>query len=609
MSVDKRVFLSQPQPVKRAPRSRCGSRPAISRSSGTPAARCATTGTSRRSRWSARAGSACASPTGARSSTRSPAGGARRSATATRACAAALRDQQEAFEHVITANTTSAPLVRLCERLLAAANGAPAGGLGRRRAARSPARPLRQGVPGRQRLDRGRDRAEDGAAGAGAARAARRARASRRCENGYHGETVARSRSAISSSTRRPTGRSASRSQRLARAPLPQRPARSALARRRGEAWPAIEAALDAAGATTLAAIVYEPVLQAAGGMLLLQPRSAAPAARLGRRARRLPDRRRDRRRDGAPAARCWPATSPTGAGARLDGRAARLRGAVEGADRRRAAAVGGADHRRDLRAVRRRLRRRGAPSCTRTRTPATRSASRSPTRCSTSSPTTTCSGAWRRRARGCARRWRRVAATRPYLRDRARLRHGGRRRHPRRATAAPLDPARRTGYAGLPRGGPARRAAAAARRHDVPLPAADDDAAEIDEMAAILGDSLDAVAGASGLDAEGLPHPEPLRQTGEGRESGPLASWATRGEGRALRAAASARSRNRRGAGRRTLSVLLALWCASFAIGIAAAVLAGASPAAGVATGGALASAGPLVARRAAAGASREAG
>src|SRR5499427_4651715 len=38
---------------------------------------------------------------------------------------AALRAQQDAFEHVITANTTSAPLVRLCERLLAAANGLP----------------------------------------------------------------------------------------------------------------------------------------------------------------------------------------------------------------------------------------------------------------------------------------------------------------------------------------------------------------------------------------------------------------------------------------------------------------------------------------------------
>src|SRR4029453_14567412 len=39
--------------------------------------------------------------------------------------APALRAQQDAFEHVITANTTSAPLVSLCERLLAAANGLP----------------------------------------------------------------------------------------------------------------------------------------------------------------------------------------------------------------------------------------------------------------------------------------------------------------------------------------------------------------------------------------------------------------------------------------------------------------------------------------------------
>ena len=43
----------------------------------------------------------------------------------------ALREQAAAFEHVITANTTSAPLVRLCERLLAAANGAPAAAWGR----------------------------------------------------------------------------------------------------------------------------------------------------------------------------------------------------------------------------------------------------------------------------------------------------------------------------------------------------------------------------------------------------------------------------------------------------------------------------------------------
>src|SRR5436853_5980177 len=44
--------------------------------------------------------------------------------------AAALRAQLAAFEHVITANTTSASLVTLCERLLAAANGLPASAWG-----------------------------------------------------------------------------------------------------------------------------------------------------------------------------------------------------------------------------------------------------------------------------------------------------------------------------------------------------------------------------------------------------------------------------------------------------------------------------------------------
>ena len=36
---------------------------------------------------------------------------------------AALSTQAAAFEHVILANTTNAPVVRLCERLLAAGNG------------------------------------------------------------------------------------------------------------------------------------------------------------------------------------------------------------------------------------------------------------------------------------------------------------------------------------------------------------------------------------------------------------------------------------------------------------------------------------------------------
>jgi len=38
---------------------------------------------------------------------------------------ARIQDQLERFEHVIAANTTNAPLVELCERLLRLANGAP----------------------------------------------------------------------------------------------------------------------------------------------------------------------------------------------------------------------------------------------------------------------------------------------------------------------------------------------------------------------------------------------------------------------------------------------------------------------------------------------------
>ena len=100
-----------------------------------------------------------------------------------------------------------------------------------------------------------------------------------------------------------------------------------------GAEWPAIEAALDAQ-ADTLAAIVYEPVLQAAGGMLFFSPDLLRRLRALGRRARRLSDRRRDRRRDGA-AGRDARQPPRRRAGPDLDRRAARLRGAVEGADRR----------------------------------------------------------------------------------------------------------------------------------------------------------------------------------------------------------------------------------------------------------------------------------
>ena len=212
--------------------------------------------------------------------------------------AAALRAQQDAFEHVITANTTSAPLVRFCERLLAAANGLPPAAWGPAAPPGRRAGSLRQGVPGRQRIDRRRDRAEDGAAGAGAARGAAAHALRRARERATTARRRARSRSAISICTRRRIDRCASRRGRLTGLPYRSGPADPAWLDA-GAEWPAIEAALDAqaddAGRDRLRT-------GAAGGgrHAVLQPRSAAPVARLGRRARRLSDRRRDRRRDGA---------------------------------------------------------------------------------------------------------------------------------------------------------------------------------------------------------------------------------------------------------------------------------------------------------------------
>src|SRR5450432_426340 len=102
---------------------------------------------------------------------------------------AALGAQAAAFEHVITANTTSAPLVRLCERLLAAANGELA-------AAWGPDAP-----PGRRAGHFGKVFLADNGSTAVeiALKMALQAQAQRghstrtrfsALENGYHGETV-----------------------------------------------------------------------------------------------------------------------------------------------------------------------------------------------------------------------------------------------------------------------------------------------------------------------------------------------------------------------------------------------------------------------------------
>jgi adenosylmethionine-8-amino-7-oxononanoate aminotransferase len=183
--------------------------------------------------------------------------------------AAALRAQQEAFEHVITANTTSAPLVRLCERLLAAANGLPVESWG-------PDAP-----PGRRPGHFGKVFLADNGSTAVeiALKMALQAQAQRGApgrtefaalENGYHGETVGALSVGDLELYAAPYRALCFPVQRLRGLPYRSGP-RDPFWHDAGEAWPALERALDAR-AERLAAIVYEPVLQAAGGMLFFSP-------------------------------------------------------------------------------------------------------------------------------------------------------------------------------------------------------------------------------------------------------------------------------------------------------------------------------------------------
>jgi adenosylmethionine-8-amino-7-oxononanoate aminotransferase len=183
--------------------------------------------------------------------------------------AAALRAQQEAFEHVITANTTSAHLVRLCERLLAAANGLPPPAWGAAApAGRAP------GHFGKVFLaDNGSTAVEIALKMALQAQAQRGAPGRTRfaaLENGYHGETVGTlsvGDLGLYADPYRALFFPVTRLDRLPYRAGPHDPAWLDA----GAEWPALAAALDAR-ADTLAAIVYEPVLQAAGGMLFFSP-------------------------------------------------------------------------------------------------------------------------------------------------------------------------------------------------------------------------------------------------------------------------------------------------------------------------------------------------
>jgi adenosylmethionine---8-amino-7-oxononanoate aminotransferase len=182
---------------------------------------------------------------------------------------AAIVDQLDRFEHVIVANTTNAGLVRLCERLLAAGNGEPSSVY----AAGAP--------PGRSAghfgkvflADNGSTAVEIALkmaiqAQAQSGQPARTRFASLR--NGYHGETLATLSVGDCGLYAAPYEALLFPVAKLAGLPYRSGPDDPLWLDASAE-WPAIEAALEPL-ARELAAIVYEPVLQAAGQMQLYSP-------------------------------------------------------------------------------------------------------------------------------------------------------------------------------------------------------------------------------------------------------------------------------------------------------------------------------------------------
>lgn len=182
---------------------------------------------------------------------------------------AALLAQSERFEHVIFANTTNEQAVTFCERLLSVANGLPAGFWGT------------DAPPGRQPGHFGKVFFADNGSTAVevALKLALQAQAQRghskrtrfaAFQNGYHGETIGAlsvGDCGLYKDTFAPLLFPCTQL-----GPLPYRSGPEDPRWMDASAeWPVIQAQLDAE-ADTLAAIIYEPVLQGAGGMLLYSP-------------------------------------------------------------------------------------------------------------------------------------------------------------------------------------------------------------------------------------------------------------------------------------------------------------------------------------------------
>jgi adenosylmethionine-8-amino-7-oxononanoate aminotransferase len=168
----------------------------------------------------------------------------------------ALIEQSERFEHVIAATTVQEGAVRLGERLVAIAGG---------------------GAPGRARHV---FYAGDGSCGVEVAlkmalqgqrqRGRPRATTIAALANGYHGETLGCLSVTDAGSYAEPFAAWLKPCPKLGPLPWrlgPEDPAWMDA----GREWPALEAQLEAL-APDLAAVIYEPVLQAAGGMRLCSP-------------------------------------------------------------------------------------------------------------------------------------------------------------------------------------------------------------------------------------------------------------------------------------------------------------------------------------------------
>ncbi|HVZ71119.1 MAG TPA: aminotransferase class III-fold pyridoxal phosphate-dependent enzyme [Polyangia bacterium] len=181
----------------------------------------------------------------------------------------ALRAQADAFEHVIAANTTNEPLVRLCERLLAAANGADASAWGPDAPAGRRAGHFGKvffGGDGSTAVEIALKMAVQAQAQRGQPARARFAAFA----NGYHGETLATLSVGDCDLYASPYRALMFPVTKLGGLPYRSGPEDPRWMDASAE-WPALERALDAE-AETLAAVVYEPVLQAAGEMRVYSP-------------------------------------------------------------------------------------------------------------------------------------------------------------------------------------------------------------------------------------------------------------------------------------------------------------------------------------------------